>query len=179
MADTIRTLSELNNLFSDNTIGGLGEQDIRDLVVSLGVHGEIGSLAKTSITLGGSWDVLDFDAAGASKWGLNVDTTNKWIDQIPVDMKAMLTLVVRFKGDVGQDYDFTVFRDPAGTAPENLTRMQSYGHRVLNASQTVMVYWATSIQLNQGDVLQAAVRSAGNDFELLQGIFQVQRLGVQ
>ena len=178
MADTIRSLSELNSLLGDNTIGGVSEQDIRDLMVSQMVHGEIGSGSKTSVLLGASWQGLDFDVAGVFERGLNADTTNKWIHQIPVDMKAVLSMEVFFKGDVGQDYDFTVFKDPTGT-PSNVSRMQRTGFRVLNADQTIHASWSVGVQLNQNDVLQPAVRSNSNNFELLFGLFRVQRIGVE
>ena len=100
------------------------------------------------------------------------------INQIPVDCKAVLTLEVFFKGDVGQDYDFTVFKDPSGT-PSNITRMQRTGYRILNADQTVHASWSVGVQLNQNDILQPAVRSNGNNFELLFGLFRIQRIGVE
>jgi hypothetical protein len=178
MADTIRSLAELNGLLADNISGAIGPQDLRDLMVSQMVHGEIGSSSKASILLGADWQALDFNVAGVFERGLNIDTVNKWIDQIPVDCKAVLTLEVFFKGDVGQDYDFTVFKDPAGT-PSNIIRMQRTGHRILNAGQTVHASWSVGVQLNQNDILQPAVRSNGNNFELLFGLFRVQRIGVE
>jgi hypothetical protein len=176
MADTIRSLSELNSLLSDNTIGALGVQDIRDLMVSQMVHGEIGSGAKAPVTLGASWDALDFDVAGVFGRGLNVDTANKLIDQVPVRMKAVLSLEVLFSGDAGESYDFSVWKDPAGK-PSNITRMQ----RTLRASSAGETHasWSVGVQLEAGDVLQPAVRSASNEFELLFGLFRVQRIGVE
>jgi hypothetical protein len=42
MADTARTLAELQVLLADNTIGAISPQDIRDMLVSLvSIHGEI------------------------------------------------------------------------------------------------------------------------------------------
>ena len=178
MADTIRTLAELNSLFADNTSNNISPQDIRDLVVSQMVHGEIGSAAKASKTLGATWEELDFDVAGVFERGLNVDVVNKWIDQITVDLKAVLTIEVFFKGTAGQSYDFTVFKDPAGT-PSNITRVQRLDLAVVNASQTVHASWSVGVQLSANDVLQPAVRSASQDFELLFGLFRVQRIGVE
>lgn len=178
MADTIRSLSELNSLLADNVLENIGPQDIRDLMVSQMVHGEIGSGAKGSTILGASWESLDFDVAGVFERGLNIDTGNRWINQIPVDMKAVLTMEVFFKGDAGQDYDFTVFKDPTGS-PVNITTMQRTGFRVVNADQTIHASWSVGVQLSQNDVLQPAVRSNSNNFELLFGLFRVQRIGVE
>lgn len=179
MADTIRSISELNTLLQDNVTGSLTEQDIRDLMVSMMVHGEIGSGAKAAITTTGAWQALDLDVAGVFERGLNIDIVNKWIDSVPVTMKAVLTMEVFFKGTVGQDYDFTVFSDPAGT-PVNITRMQRTGFRVLNADQTIHATWSVGVQLSANDVLQPAVRStASNDFEMLFGLFRIQRIGVE
>lgn len=178
MTDTIRSLSELNSMLADNTTNAISPQDIRDLMVSQMVHGELGSAAKTSKILGTGYEALDFDVAGLFERGLNIDTVNKWINQVPVDMKAILTMEVYFKGDAGEDYDFTVFKDPAGT-PSEITRMARENVHVVNGSQTIQLQWSTGVQLSQNDVLQPAVRSNGNNFELLFGLFRVQRIGVE
>ncbi len=178
MVDTIRTLAELNSLLADNTTAKLSPQDVRDLMVSQMVHAEIGSAAKASKILGASWEPLDFDVAGVFQRGLNANTLLLRIDSIPVEMKAVLSLEVYFRGNVGQNYDFTVFKDPI-VAPVNITRMQRLGFEVLNAGQTIHASWSVGVQLSAGDVLQPAVRSASQDFELLFGLFRVQRIGVE
>ncbi len=177
MADTIRSLGELNSLLQDNTTGGLTEQDLRDLMVSQMVHGEIGSGAKTEITLGPSWQGLDFDTAGVFQRGLNVDTTNKWIDEIPVVMKAVLSFEILFSGDPGETYDFSVWKNPSGS-PVNIGRMKR-SLSVQTAGETTHASWSVGVQLGQNDVLQPAVRSNGNGFKLLFGLFRVQRIGVE
>ena len=177
MADTIRSLSELNSLLRDNTTGGLTEQDIRDMMVSQMVHGEIGSGAKPSIALGPSWQALDLDVAGVFERGLNTDPANKQINQIPVRMKAILSLEVQFSGDAGEAYDFTIFKNP-DTAPANIQRMERT-ISVPAAGGSVHTSWSVGVQLEAGDVLQPAVRSANNNLELHFGLFRVQRIGVE
>ena len=178
MLDTIRTLAELNALFADNGMGGINAQDIRDLMVSINVYGEIGAANKAAISLASGWQALDFDAEGLSTRGLNVDTTNKWIDQIPVNMEADLTLMVIFKGEAGRSYDFTVFKDPAGT-PSIVNRMTL--NNIDGNSEVRAVSWSTSISLAANDVLQAGVRpsAASSNFELINGVFRVQRKGIE
>ena len=177
MADTIRSLSELNGLLQDNTSGGLSEQDIRDLMISQMVHGEIGSGAKSSVTLGPSWQALDFDVAGVFERGLNIDPVNKQINQVPVRMKAILSLEIQFSGDPGEDYDITIFANP-DTTPSNIQRMErKLG--VQAVGESMHASWSVGVQLEAGDVLQPAVKSANNNFELLFGLFRVQRIGVE
>jgi len=178
MVDTIRTLAELNSLFADNTIGSISPQDIRDLMISQLVYGEIGSIAKSSIVLSGTWQALDFNKKGVFERGLNIDTVNKWIDQIPVQMKAILSMEVFFKGDVGEDYDFTVFKDPQGS-PSSIIEMERLNGTILTAAQTPHHTWSVGVQLEAGDILQPAVRSANNNFELIFGLFRVQRLAIE
>ena len=178
MPDTIRSMAELDSLLSDNAAGSISAQDIRDLMVSMAVHGEIGSGAKANKTLGADWEALDFDVAGTFVRGLNVDTVNKWIDGVPVTMKALLSMELFFKGDEDESYDFTVFKDPIGS-PVNITRMERADVLLTDVDQTVQLSWSVGVQLTAGDILQPSIRSNGNDFELMFGLFRVQRIGVE
>lgn len=177
MPDTIRTLAELNQQFGDNTQGVISPQDLRDLMVSMMVYGEIGSGTKAAITLGTGFQALDFSVAGTVGRGLAVDTANKWISDVPVDMKAEVVLEVQFLGANGVNYDFAVFRNPDAT-PEQLGRLD-ITERIINAAQRGAVNVAASIQLNAGDKLQAGVRSNGASFTLLRGRLFVRRIGVE
>lgn len=176
MPDTIRTLAELNAQFADNTSGVISPQDIRDLMVSLMVHGEIGSLAKAGITLGTGYQALDFDASGAIERGVTVDTANKWI-VVPVAGKYELTLEVSFNGSNNTTYDFTVFKNPDGT-PENIARIED-SERLVNAAMIGGVKVSCSLALAAGDKLQAGVRSNGSAFTLRRGLLRVRRIGVE
>lgn len=178
MVDTIRTLAELNGLFADNNTQSVSEQDLRDLVLSQNVHAEIGSGAKTLITLGTGWQALDFDVAGAFERGVTANTVDSRIEGVPCTMKAVVTVEVFFKGEVGQDYDFTVFRNTHST-PAQINTLNRLGMRVLDAAQTIQHSWSVGVQFSAGDSIQAAVRSNGNDFELLFGLLRFQRIGVE
>ena len=178
MPDVIRSIADLNALLADNGTGNLSAQDIRDLMVSMMVHGELGSGAKSPVALTTGYHALDLDTAGAFERGLNIDTENGRIDQIPVDMKAVLTLELYFKGDAGEAYDFTVYKDPA-VNPVEITSMRRAGNVIVSPSQTYHLSYSVGVQLSANDVLQPAVRSDGNNFELLFGLFRVQRIGVE
>lgn len=177
MADTIRTLSDLNTLFGDTGEAPVSPQDIRDLFASLMVYGEIGSGAKSSITLGTGYQALDFTVAGNVGRGLTIDTVNKRINGIPVSLKAWVTLEVAFRGAINTTYDFTVFKNPQGT-PEQLSRID-ISERILNAAQIGKITATAAIQLAPGDTLQAGVRSNGAAFELLRGVMRVQRIVIE
>lgn len=176
MADTIRTLAALNALFADNTSGVISPQDIRDLVVSMLPHAEIGSGAKASITLGTGYQAMDFTVAGVSAYGLTVSTADKRIEAIPCDGKYRINLEVAFRGAQNQTYDFTVFRNPDG-APEQLTRLNIQARPTAAADIRSLVVSAY-VSLSAGDKLQAAVRCNGQAFELLRGGMRVDRVGV-
>lgn len=178
MVDTIRSISELNNLFSDNTDGNVTPQDIRDLMVSLMVHGEIGALNKAPITISNTYTALDLDSAGAVGRGLTVDTANKQISGIPVNMKVELSLEVIFKGASGANYDFAVFLDPDGT-PTRINRMDA-SCAILSNSQIGIISVSSTYQLSQNDVLQAAIKGTnGANFEMIRGLLRVRRIGVE
>lgn len=177
MPDTIRTLSELNTQFADNTQAEIAPQDIRDLMVSLMVYGEIGSGAKAAITLGTGYQALDFTLAGVVGRGLTIDTTNKWISAVPVDLKAKVRLEVSFQGANNTTFDFAVFRNPDGT-PEQLLRVTD-SDRIVSAQMMGGICVEAAIQLNAGDKLQAGVRANGASFTLLRGRLYVERIGVE
>lgn len=178
MPDVIRSIADLNALLADNGTGNLSAQDIRDLMVSMMVHGELGSGAKASKVLGTGYEALDFDVAGAISRGVTLDTVGGRISAIPVDMKVRMTLEVYFKGDAGENYDFTVFKDP-DVAPAEITSMRRENNAIVSAAQTYHLSYSVSVQLSAGDELQPAVRSDSNNFELLFGLFRIERIGVE
>jgi hypothetical protein len=177
MPDTIRSLIELNAQFADSTTPTISPQDIRDLMVSMMVYGEIGSGAKAAITLPAGFTPLDFTLAGVVGRGLTVDTVNKWISGVPVTMKAEVSLEVQFTGANGVNYEFAVFKNPDG-APEQISRLD-ITERIINAAQRGAVNVSASIQLAGGDKLQAGVRANGATFTLLRGLLRVKRIGVE
>jgi hypothetical protein len=179
MADAIRTLAELNTQFADNIEGICSPQDIRDLMVSMMVHGEIGSLARSAITLAAGFQPLDFHAAGAVGRGLTIDETNKWIADVPVDMKAEVTLEVSFQGSNNTTFEFAVFKNP-DTAPEQILRLTD-NERIFSAAMVGTVKISSSLQLSAGDKLQAGVRPAAGtpSFTLLRGLLRVRRIAIE
>lgn len=177
MPDTIRTLAQLNTLFADLGPVPVNTQDIRDLIISSMVHGEIGSLAKAAIVLGTGFQALDFNQAGAVGRGLTIDEANKWIADIPVPMKAEVTLEVSFNGANNQTYDFSVFKDSgSGFAP--IARLDD-SERIINLSMIGGCRVSAAIQLAAGDKLQAGVRCNGQTFTLRRGLLRVRRIGVE
>lgn len=178
MPDTIRTLAELNFLFRDTAENEeISAQHIRDLMVSLMVHGEIGSGPKSAITLGTPFQALDLNVAGVIGRGLTIDETNKRIANVPVDMKADIALEVLFKGAANTTYEFSVFKN-THTTPVQIARMNA-DERIISAAQIGKISVSAAIQLAAGDTLQAGVRSAGASFELLRGNLKVRRIGVE
>lgn len=179
MPDTIRSLAELNTQFADNVDAAISPQDIRDLMVSLMVHGEIGSLTKGAVVLSTGFQPLDFNQAGAVGRGLTVDTANRWIADIPVDMKVEVTLEVSFQGSNNTTFEFAVFRNP-NTSPEQIQRL-SDSERIFSAAMIGTIKMSASLQLNAGDKLQAGVRPVVGtpSFTLLRGLLRVRRIGVE
>lgn len=177
MADTIRSLSELNALLADNTSGSISPQDVRDLMVSQMVHAEIGSQGQTQETLGTGWQAVKLDIAGAFARGVAADTTNHKITGTPVLLKAEVACEIVFRGGDGVNYEFAVFKNPDGT-PEQLTRF----NRTLTgrgSTERTVHSWSAGIQLAAGDEIQMAVRSNGNDFKLDFGRLSLRRIGVE
>lgn len=177
MPDTIRSLVELDALFGDNSVGAITPQDIRDLMVSMMVHGEIGSGPKAAITLGTGFQALDLTVSGAVGRGLTIDTINKWITDLPCDLKAIVHCEIAFRGAQNQNYEFAVFRNPT-TTPEQQARLDRV-FRPLAAADIQQHSWSTSLQLFAGDTVQMGVRANGQTFELLFAVLRIQRIGIE
>jgi hypothetical protein len=175
MADTIRTLAQLNQQFADNTEGVISPQDIRDLFVSLMVHGEIGSGVKAAITLAAGYQSLDLTVAGAVSRGITVDTLNKQLSGIPVNLGAEITLEVLFNGAANTTYDFAVIRNGA------VVPRLSGSCRIINAAQIGLIVMSSAIDLAADDVIQAAVRPATGTptFTLLRAALRVRRIAIE
>jgi hypothetical protein len=177
MADTIRSLVELSELIPDNVIAAISPQDIRDLMVSQMVHGEIGSGAKAQITLGSTWQALDLDVAGVVGRGLTVDTINRRLADVPVEMKAIVHCEIVFRGAQNTNYEFAVFRNTHATPEQELRLTRTL--RPTSNTNIVAHSWSTSLQFAQGDSLQFGVRANGQPFELLFAVLRFQRIGVE
>lgn len=172
MADTIRSLAELNALLADNSSGAISAQDIRDLMISLMVHGAIGASLKSPITLGSVWETVDLDTDQGISRGLTIDTTNKRIADVPVDMKVVAACEVVFIGDSAEEYEFGVSVNAAAPLGRSLRTVTSDGGKQWLA-------WQFPVSLSGGDYLNLVVRSDGNGFELERGLLRIQRIGVE
>lgn len=177
MPDTIRSLSELNALLADNDSGGITPQDLRDMMISQMVYAEIGSGQKGAITLAAGQNVLDLNVAGAINRGLTVDTANKWIADVPVDMKAEVTFEILFQGLNNTTFNFNIIRNP-GASPVQIARLDS-SCRIFNAAMIGSVCVSAYVQLTEGDKLQARVQAGAVSFTLLRGGMRVRRIGVE
>lgn len=176
MVDTIRSLSELNALLADNTQQNISPQDLRDLMISLMCHAEIGSTGQTQEVLGAGWTAIKLDQDGAFKRGFDTDLVNYKIISTPVNMKVIVSCEVVFRGTDATDFELTVWKNPSGT-PVQLNRL----NRTIagRGTQRVAISWETGVQLSQGDELQLAVRSNGSDWKLDFGRLAVRRIGVE
>lgn len=174
MADTIRTLDELNVLLRDNGQEELSAQDIRDLMISQMVHGEIGAIGNDEITLGSGWQTVDLDTAGVVHRGLTLNTTDHRIEDVPVAMKADVQVHVTFLGADGESYDFAVFKNGGPSQVVGAARTL-----VGNGARSVMGTWSVAVQLAADDTLQLGVRSSGNAFTLNNGLLRVRRIAVE
>ena len=173
MPDTIRSLAELSTLLSDQSSGAITPQDIRDLMVSQMVHGEIGSTAKAAITLAAGVNVVNLDSAGAVVRGLTLDTVNKRISGVPVEMKALVHAEVNFSGAQNTTYTFAVFQN--GVQVPRLTRTA----RPTAVADIRQVAFSTSLQCAAGDTFDLRVSAGAVSFTLLFGVLRVQRIGVE
>lgn len=179
MADTIRSLAELDALFADNNVAAITPQDIRDLMVSQMVHGEIGTDADAPIQIGTAWQPVALDTEGEIGRGLTVDAPGNRLAGVPVEMKAAIHVEVVFKGTAGRRYDFGVWRNTHAT-PQQVGSM-SRSLTCVHADQTVCHSWSTAVQLQAGDTLQLGVKASAvaSSFEVLFAVLRIQRVGVE
>jgi hypothetical protein len=177
MPDTIKSFSDLVAAAANNGQKRYSLQDLRDVFVSMLVHGEIGSGTKLATVLLPGWNVLDFNVAGEVGRGLTIDTTNKLIAGVPVDMKAEVTLEVLFQGANNTTFQFGVFKNPDST-PVQLQRL-SGSIRIFNSAMVGMLSMSAAIDLSAGDKLQAGVNAGAVSFTLLRGGLRVRRIGIE
>jgi hypothetical protein len=177
MADIIRTIQDLNILLRDNVANEISPQDIRDLMVSQMVHGQIGSTGAASIDLTAGWNTIVLDSATLAKRGVTLDVVNYRIADIPVDMKVMLFYEVHFKGTADQEYQFTVWKN-GGTSPAQVAAMNRKTY-IFNVDQIACVSAFTAISLNQDDTIELAVNGGTAGFEVDFASLRLQRIGVE
>jgi len=178
MADTIRNKQDLNVLLRDNGNNELSAQDIRDILVSMNVHGQIGSVGADSITLDTGWNTVVFDAANSLKRGVTLNTTDYRIEDVPVDMGVDLFYSVDFKGAVDTDYEFVIYKNGA-TSPARVPGT-SRTKRVVDADEIVTVSCGPiAVNLDQDDTIELAVNAGAVSFEVLSGLLKLKRLGVE
>lgn len=117
MADTIRARADLLTLLANNTIGAIGAQDMRDVVVSLhGVYGMIyvddGSTDQTGI--GTALVKLTGFANNGIAVGTTPDHTN---DQITVGTAGvyLVGLQASFSGSILAEFKAYIYKNMANT----------------------------------------------------------------
>ena len=67
-----------------------------------------------------------------AKCGVDIDLVNHRIISIPIVMKAILTFDIFFRGDVGETYEFTVWKNVV-TIPVQIVRVNREDY-ILNSS---------------------------------------------
>lgn len=171
MADTIRTIQELNQLLADNTTGDISAQDIRDILASMNVHAEIG-LASWTSTIGTTWTKVPLDTAGAFSRGFAVDTVNNQIDETPVQLKADIYIEVQpTEPPAGEDLDFAAF----------VNGLQAATTRRGGFTAAGLYSWAVGVQLAQNDTVDLRVRgsTASQSVTLTRALLRAKRIGIE
>ena len=137
MADTAKSLSDLQALFADNDSGNISPQDLRDfLVSSLGAYAEIrtddGSTAKGSIgTTPLVLDTWSNDGENGESAGLTADKAN---DKITLDIEGKYEIHFQCSmiGTNGQQFDFEIYVDGAATGHK--ASIHAFGAFISNLS---------------------------------------------
>lgn len=180
MADTIRTLAELNSLLADNVGGVISAQDIRDLVQSTLVHGVIGVLDNAVLTAATTTPANpDLFASELHARHIVTDVaTNYWV-QTPSELTTAKYILGFEVNLVGQSADglFTFALYKNGSTKINQTE------RAVSISGTDSYQVSLSIPgvtLAGGDTVELAVKADGNKNILISnGSLSIQRLGVE
>ena len=172
MADTIRTLAELNQLLADNTQGSITPQDIRDILASMNVHAEIGAAGPGS-NVGTEWEKVLLDREGTFERGFIVDTVNNRIGSTPCRMKVLVQCEVLFETDLvalGRTLDVTVFKNDSQLPELRRTFYSQGGHS-----------WAVGVQAQTDDYFDMRVRASENDtfVQASRALLRIQRIGVE
>lgn len=170
MADTIRTKAELISLLADNSTEDISPQNLRDMLVSYHIFGELGFVNNSTAmsTLPAGWNVVPLDQAGPSQ-GVTLDTTNNLI-QVNVDGNYRVGYAFSWTGPKNQLFDFGVLKNGSIVSR---TRRQD-GITVLTEIRNLS--GSGTLDLLSTDEIQLGVQSPGNDFTLKFGGLRIERL---
>ncbi len=170
MPDTIRTIGELNALLSDNVSGDISAQDLRDVLVSMNVHTEIGR-GSLSTSLGMAYVKVPMTIVGAFERGFVADVASDAITATPVNMKALVSVEVQIDDiQVNRNATFSVFIN--GAEETRSTRsFNAAGH----------YSWGLGVQLAQNDTidLRAHANGASTSIDIDMALLRAQRIGIE
>lgn len=170
MVDTIRTIGELNALLADNTTGNISAQDLRDVLVSMNVHAEIGA-ANLSEVVGTVFAKVPLNVAGAFERGFVADTVGNRISSTPVALKALVDVEMQITAlQAGRTIDLAVF--VAGSEVMRSRRpFDAVGHYT----------WGLGVQLVQGDDVDLRVRAdqAATSVDVAFALLRARRVGIE
>ncbi len=170
MPDTIRTLGELNALLTDNITGNISAQDLRDVLVSMNVHAEIGR-GLLSTTIDTSFVKVPMTIVGAFERGFVADVATDAITATPVNLKALVAVEVQITAlQAGRTVDFSVFI--SGVEEVRATRtFDTIGH----------YSWSLGVQLAQNDTidLRAIASAASTSINIDMALLRAQRIGIE
>ena len=172
MADTIRTIQELNQQFADNTTGDIAAQDIRDLMASMMIHSEILRDTPLTATVGTDWTVMPATKEGVFERGFVANVPENRIEQTPVRLKALMYVEVYLSSlTAGRSLEVGVFLNGT-TQVSQMTR---------NLSQPGHYNWSGGVQLQQNDFMDLRGRAdqAGTDIGVDYYVFRAIRLGIE
>ncbi len=180
MVNTIRTFAELNALFDDTTIPT--NQDIRDFILSLMVHGVVGIGSNTvtqSVDTGYGGNEVVFPSEIHSR-GLDIDlvagtiTTRSELTKAKYDIGWELNLQGQGVSNEGE-FSAVVFKNSTKLVSTERT------FQIKGTEWTHVYCRIPGIQLLDGDTLQLAIVSGSGTKDVLiaAGQLSCQRLGVE
>ena len=169
MTDTIRTLSELNQLFKDNTTGDIGPQEHRDVFASQNVHCEMG-LTNWTNTVNNAWEQMPLNIEGVFQRGFVANPTTHLIEQTPVRIKAICYIELDVDSISDGTLDVAAF---VSGVQDPTTR------RTVRDPQHIS--WSNGIQLNQDDTIGVYVRADFDNVNVVvnRALLRVQRIGLE
>lgn len=153
MADTVRTLAELNILLADNANNDISPQDIRDLMVSFNLcYGEIGVVDNASgLVMDNTFMDCGLNTAGKAR-GVSVSGQRL---VAPVDGVYDIKYRVNFNSllSTSGTYEFAVFKNP-DTSPTKIDPLDFRGDQNIQGA----IHPGYKAELNANDSIALLIK---------------------
>ena len=155
---------------ADNATEDITPQNLRDMLHSYHIFGEIGMINNTTAmtNLPAGWNAVPLDQAGPAQ-GVTVDAINHLLG-VDVDGQYRVEYMMSYSGTTAQKFRFCILKNDAEVGRTERQDTTTANQEIRNVSGS------GTLNLTSTDEIKLGVRSSGNDFTLRFGGLRIERL---